>query len=113
MSVDKFAKEYLPHEKSTSDIMYTWTSQRGYPLITVTRNKTNNSINITQSKFQVANESDDSLWIVPLNYIIENEEERKLWLTNRSITVNNVSNDKWLLFNVRRIGKCFILCRLQ
>lgn len=87
--------------------MKTWTTQTGYPLITVIRDKKTDALNITQNKFHHNNDSSDSsnLWIIPLNYIIGNGEERKLWLTDRSITITNISSDKWILFNVKRTGK--------
>ncbi|GJQ74269.1 hypothetical protein Trydic_g19168 [Trypoxylus dichotomus] len=103
-SINDLAEDYLPAQINISDIMETWSSQSGYPLITVLRNETTQSLQVNQSKFQAINDSDSSLWIVPLNYVIGNGDERKLWLTNRSITVANVSSDKWVLFNVKRTG---------
>ncbi|KRT82677.1 hypothetical protein AMK59_3046, partial [Oryctes borbonicus] len=103
-SINALAQDYLPPQTNISDIMETWSSQSGYPLITIIRNKTAGNLQVSQSKFQARNESDSSLWIVPLNYVIGNGDERKLWLTNRSITVANVSSDKWILFNVKRTG---------
>ncbi len=94
----------MGHEEKTLDsditvkqIMDTWTKQKGYPVVQVTRN---NSILTAKQKWFLLNplnnvqntqEYNDYQWIVPITYTTSNEldfdfEKRPLWL-KKTLTV--------------------------
>ncbi|XP_076764436.1 thyrotropin-releasing hormone-degrading ectoenzyme isoform X2 [Xylocopa sonorina] len=101
----------LPAEISLVETMNSWTSQGGYPLVTVVRNYEDESAVIYQEQFSLdrPQESVSKFWHVPLNYVNEHgnwSTPTKLWFPSEPmISLDNVgSNDTWVLFNVNRTG---------
>ncbi|XP_076226319.1 thyrotropin-releasing hormone-degrading ectoenzyme isoform X1 [Nomia melanderi] len=101
----------LPYGVTLEDSMYSWTSQGGYPLVTVIRNYEDDSVTIYQEQYTLDRplENVSKLWHIPLRYIIENgnwsdpidiffPQEPKLILNNVT------SNDSWILFNINKTG---------
>lgn len=88
--------------------MDTWTTQSGYPLITIQRNYTTNTAIINQTKMNEDNAVMDTLWYVPVTYITkENHSLNVKWLENVRKTVldlNHVENTSWILLNIDETG---------
>jgi aminopeptidase N len=83
--------ESLDPDLTVKDVMDTWTLQKGYPLVTVTRK--NNKIHLTQRYFLLnplntienTPEYAKFQWFVPFTFTTQNElnydfEERPTWL---------------------------------
>ncbi|CAL7933659.1 unnamed protein product [Xylocopa violacea] len=101
----------FPAEISLIETMNSWTSQGGYPLVTVVRNYEDESAVIYQEQFSLDRplESVSKFWHIPLNYVNEYgnwSTPTKLWFPSEPmISLNNVgSNETWVLFNVNRTG---------
>ncbi|CAF1185611.1 unnamed protein product, partial [Didymodactylos carnosus] len=100
-------------------IMDTWTLQEGYPLLTVTRNYTNNQATIRQNRFTLDSNATNQTsryinpfkppfrWYIPYNYQSTNRNVSMFeWLKpneNKTIRVRAGFTD-WLLFNINQFG---------
>lgn len=106
--------QVLDGDMTVKDIMYTWTLQTGFPLVTVTRNYDNNSAFVTQVRFMLGNNTDtnNSLWWVPLTYTsqdkldFENTHPMHWLKAEPSIELPDlkVTPNHWVLFNIKQTG---------
>lgn len=90
--------------------MNSWSTQTGYPLVTVNRNYSTEIATINQTKMtEDTNVTSDILWYVPIAYITKNDNNAKtIWLENTKQTIldlNNTANDTWILLNIDETGK--------
>uniref|UniRef100_A0A336M458 Aminopeptidase n=1 Tax=Culicoides sonorensis TaxID=179676 RepID=A0A336M458_CULSO len=110
----------LPKTISVKQIMDSWTLKVGYPVITVTRDYTNNSVEIVQERYllDVIRSRDETLkcWYVPLSFT--SQKERNFSLTNArdwlecdcenqdkpKMIYNMPDENDWILFNVQMSG---------
>ena len=103
----------LPPGTSLREIMSTWTTQAGYPLISVGKTDVG-EVTVSQDRYQDSNYTDRSNWIIPVSYMIGDEEGNveKMWLTVRNVTLRNVTvgNGTWVLFNVDQTGEIVLCC---
>lgn len=93
--------------------MDTWTTQAGYPVISVTtKNKT---IDVTQERFLLRNLDDTSknaTWWVPLTWTTQSKPNfthtiAQHWLSAEKITETipvDVNDTEWVVFNVQSSG---------
>lgn len=99
----------LPNVTLT-DVMNTWSVQKGYPLLTVERNYSSGEIYLSQRRFLEQNDTDKSLWYIPINYKKEkSQKEIKMWLETKNLTIKDfteIDSNDWLLFNVDQTGEC-------
>ncbi|KAJ8664402.1 hypothetical protein QAD02_006064 [Eretmocerus hayati] len=92
-----------------SQIMDTWVNRAGYPLITITRNYSDNSIHLRQECFDTKKNC-TNIWYVPINYATQknanfNTTTPELWLTNKSMDVSlDVGADNWIILNKQTTG---------
>ncbi|XP_017797944.1 PREDICTED: aminopeptidase N-like [Habropoda laboriosa] len=96
---------------SLEEMINSWISQGGYPLVTVKRNYEEESAVIYQEPFALdrPSESISKFWHIPLNYINENgnwSSPTKVWFQSepKIILENIASNESWVLFNVNKTG---------
>lgn len=78
----------LDKEISVKDIFSSWSNQKGYPLLIVTRNYTDNTIQITQKRYfyeQDHSEANLTSWWIPYNFDTAN-----------NITMDDTTPDGWL-----------------
>lgn len=91
-------------------VMDGWTLQTGYPVVTVKREYGSQSILLTQEKFLLNGEhKDKTLWSIPISYRTQSDSpgNRSLvWLEGMSkeISVENLSDDDWILINLNQAG---------
>lgn len=113
MTEQGYLHQVLPAEYDIKTIMDTWTLQSGFPVVTVTRNKNNSDIVLTQHRYHLSNvnnASDSSLWFIPINFESQNNRTQdKLpthWLANtKDLTIQNaVDPNHWMYLNIQRIG---------
>lgn len=99
-----------------------WTSQTGYPLLTVTRNYENESFTIHQEFFIGDNEqrsklsNNNSLWWIPINFATATKPEFNIltpdflmppirdFTVDEIITGREIFENDWLILNKQRTG---------
>ncbi|XP_055381351.1 aminopeptidase N-like [Condylostylus longicornis] len=106
----------LEHDKSVEiDLLKaftTWTSQSGFPYLTV--NIKNATMEIIQTQFIGFENINYKLWNIPINFATSEDKDfnntiPKFWLTTKSISVDlndyvkDVS-DIWVIFNIQQTG---------
>ncbi|XP_047472757.1 aminopeptidase N-like isoform X1 [Penaeus chinensis] len=109
----------LPRNVTVKTIMDTWTLQKGFPVIQVTRSFEGTSATISQGHIlQLSSEernisnTHDSKWWVPLTYTCRNRTnfnrtQAMVWMkaSEDSITITSLpSNDEWVIFNLQETG---------
>ena len=106
----------VPSDMST--IFGSWSQQKGYPLLTVTRDYTTGAINLTQERFLLKPvENDDIKWWLPLNFMSKTKkdatdtapmlwmkEEKEIVLKPNETTFGVINNDDWVIFNKQQTG---------
>lgn len=97
--------------QNVSEMMSSWTSQKGFPLVTVSRK--GGEVTLTQEHFQLTSDNathTSSLWNIPVTYVTDNcslaPECRKMFtLKTKSGTLKELPEDvKWLKLNYRNTG---------
>ncbi|XP_053510304.1 leucyl-cystinyl aminopeptidase [Ictalurus furcatus] len=93
-----------------AQMMNTWTVQKGFPLVTVSR--TGNQVKVTQDHFllnagKITEHS--NLWHIPLTYINDSCSssiscKQMFYLKDKTATFNITGGVKWLKFNYRNDG---------
>ncbi|KAK4880864.1 hypothetical protein RN001_004183 [Aquatica leii] len=89
------------------EIMKSWDSQAGYPILNV--EKTNNKITVQQNRFFTDGSKDDTKWIIPLTYVLENSTHNfstttaNEWMANTTVVLDHQS-DGWVIFNKQQMG---------
>ncbi|XP_035225504.1 aminopeptidase N-like [Stegodyphus dumicola] len=97
------------------DVMSTWTSKSGYPVVSFNRNYTNGSAVVSQQIFNLDSEeifevfNDNTLWTIPITYTHGKEKDWSTqpdtWLTEKSMTVEDLPDlDTWVIANVQQVG---------
>ncbi|KAM6965216.1 leucyl-cystinyl aminopeptidase [Aplochiton taeniatus] len=99
-----------PEHQSVSDMMNTWTLQKGFPLVTVSRK--GNQVTLTQEHFLLS--ADDSthassLWYIPVKYVTDTcvsspDCVKVFTLKNETDTLKVGESVKWLKLNYRNTG---------
>ncbi|KAJ8380417.1 hypothetical protein SKAU_G00011950 [Synaphobranchus kaupii] len=100
---------------NVSDMMDTWTLQKGFPLVTVKRNGTR--VKLSQEHFLLSVDSGNStakpvssnLWHIPLTYVNDScslgpECRQVVLFTTKTMTLDIPEGVKWLKFNFRNEG---------
>lgn len=89
-------------------MMDSWTTQSGYPLISLTRDYAENRAIVNQTKMNEDNADSETLWYVPVTYISkENHSLNVVWLENERKTeldLSEVANSSWVLVNIDETG---------
>ncbi|XP_011688672.1 PREDICTED: thyrotropin-releasing hormone-degrading ectoenzyme-like isoform X3 [Wasmannia auropunctata] len=102
----------LPAEITLSEAMNSWTSHRGYPIVSVMRKYKEGTAVIRQQRFTYDQSPADTqpTWYVPLDYINKTSNDwsspTKTWLHSETeMVVQNVgAQDSWVVFNVNKTG---------
>ncbi|CAG9853689.1 unnamed protein product [Phyllotreta striolata] len=99
----------IPNSVTVKDLMNSWSTQSGYPLITINRDYNTGIANINQTKMtESTNQTSEELWHVPITYITKDEENiKEIWLERTRETTLNLSdmgNKSWILANIEETG---------
>ncbi|XP_040577104.1 glutamyl aminopeptidase isoform X1 [Lepeophtheirus salmonis] len=92
-------------------IMSTWTMQKGYPVLTVTKSA-NNTYKIVQERFlqnpdAAVNDTPsdfDYKWEVPVTYVDSNGKKDQSWIHVEDSHIEINSSAEWVKFNVEQRG---------
>ncbi|XP_066509399.1 leucyl-cystinyl aminopeptidase-like [Hoplias malabaricus] len=95
---------------NVTEMMNTWTTQKGFPLVSVKR--TGMQVSLTQEHFLLnANSTTDhsNLWHIPLTYVNDTCSKldscvQLLLFKTKTATLNLTDNVKWLKFNYKNNG---------
>nr|CAD7397317.1 unnamed protein product [Timema poppensis] len=105
-------------EINVMDIMNTWTTQMGYPVITVNRNyDTGRTARVKQERFLLTTSADSSddhdyKWWIPLTFTTNASKDftttqTQIWLKaseNETDLTDIAANYDWVIFNKQQIG---------
>lgn len=111
---------------NVKQIMETWTTQMGFPVVTVNRNYSTKEIEFTQSRFTFVPQSQwkslnmvfsDGLWWIPLSYTTSTEldfidTKPDEWIRGTpkfEKTFENLTDNDWILVNVQSTGNSKII----
>ncbi|XP_005473314.1 leucyl-cystinyl aminopeptidase [Oreochromis niloticus] len=98
------------HHMNVSQMMTSWTSQKGFPLVTV--NLMGNQVTLTQEHFLLTSDNTthtSSLWNIPVTYVNDScslapECRQVFTLKNKSDTFKLSKNVTWLKLNYKSTG---------
>uniref|UniRef100_A0A1Y1KZ69 Aminopeptidase n=1 Tax=Photinus pyralis TaxID=7054 RepID=A0A1Y1KZ69_PHOPY len=99
--------EHLLGGMRFDEVMQTWDSYKGYPIVTVTRNYSSGDINITQRSRTFG---DEQVWKIPINYVVSSKgvdfskTTADVWLINATMALRNMSRDGWVIVNKQQFG---------
>uniref|UniRef100_UPI0037E8A15A leucyl-cystinyl aminopeptidase n=1 Tax=Semicossyphus pulcher TaxID=241346 RepID=UPI0037E8A15A len=102
--------EVSPQHQNVSEMMSSWTSQKGFPLVTVSRK--GGQVTLTQEHFLLTSDNathTSSLWNIPVTYVNDNcslapECRQVFTLRTKSDTFKVPESVKWLKLNYRQTG---------
>ncbi|XP_031633026.1 aminopeptidase N-like [Contarinia nasturtii] len=116
-SLEKAAKEdkTLDSSMNVTYLFGTWSNQKGFPLLKVSRNYDDGTVFLEQEKYdKVEADADPSLWSIPYNFATANNPDFNTttpygWLITKNQTLTQSDNEKWsnnewLLFNRQQTG---------
>lgn len=109
LTIVSHENDVLDPEVTIKQIMDTWTLQTGYPVVTATRNYSDNSLLLTQERFFLDKENkvDHSLWWIPVTYTDSRNNFISTWMREEpAVTIPNViiDEDDWFLLNINQTG---------
>ncbi|CAB3386081.1 Hypothetical predicted protein [Cloeon dipterum] len=105
----------LPAGVNLSEVMDTWATQPGFPVITASRNYETKEITFSQQRFYSSGKDMNSTeeWYVPITMVPESGNANwqdlsiKGWLVpteNLTLTENLPNNTEWIVLNPRQTG---------
>ncbi|XP_066246171.1 aminopeptidase N-like [Euwallacea similis] len=99
----------IPENVTVKALMDSWTTQSGYPCITVIRNYSSGVAVINQIKMtEDTTVTSDQLWYVPITYITREERNvESIWLENvrqTDLNLSHLGNESWILVNIEETG---------
>uniref|UniRef100_A0A1B0GMW6 Aminopeptidase n=1 Tax=Phlebotomus papatasi TaxID=29031 RepID=A0A1B0GMW6_PHLPP len=109
----RYMDEVTDDDMNVTQIMSTWTEQKGYPVVFVKR-VNDTTYELTQERFLLnpdskEEETEDSpfLWHIPITYMSDKTNSDKvLWMkpSDTNIQINIGSESKWIKVNDKQIG---------
>ncbi|KAJ6645268.1 Membrane alanyl aminopeptidase, partial [Pseudolycoriella hygida] len=96
-----------------AEFLNTWTTQSGYPVVTVTRGQDKKSLTISQKRFLLKNpnHTDQTRWEIKLNYATSQQKNFQATQSTLSLSRNQTSLNltlssevDWVIFNIQQTG---------
>ncbi|KAK2837345.1 hypothetical protein Q5P01_014557 [Channa striata] len=102
--------EVSTQHQNLSEMMSSWTSQKGFPLVTISRK--GDEVTLTQEPFLLTSDNTtytNSLWTIPVTYVNDScslapECKQMFTLKKKSETFKLPQNVTWLKLNYRNTG---------
>lgn len=99
-------------EFTIKDIMDSWITQSGFPIIQVTRNYRTQSVEIRQKHYSYSdtNKLKNQTWYVPINFATENNPNfdktvPDIWLKEPALNISiQAKPEDWVVFNKQQTG---------
>lgn len=101
------------------EIMETWTSQAGYPVVNIQRFYDNGSALLTQEFYNINRgeinllktnaAAKERFWAIPVSYTngaeLDWSPDTDVWLSTKSVTIDELPDeDTWIIGNVQQVG---------
>lgn len=93
------------------DIMETWTTQPGFPVVTANYDHSNKKLVLSQNRFVLAGQTDDtSSWWIPISIVTDAKPDftnttPTVWMKKEPTISLNISVQNWYLLNVGKTGE--------
>lgn len=96
-----------------AEFLNTWTTQAGYPVVTVTRGEDKKALTISQKRFLLknSNHTDQTRWEIKLNYATSQQKNFQATQSTLSMSRNQISvpltltsEVDWVIFNIQQTG---------
>ncbi|XP_053674119.1 aminopeptidase N-like [Anopheles nili] len=104
-------KGVLPAGVTVGQIMRTWTTEAGYPVLTVRRSYDTGNVIISQERFYSDRKVPNSnIWMIPYNYAHQaradfNDFDNVQWLATKAARIETtVPANQWIIFNKKQVG---------
>ncbi|XP_055631033.1 aminopeptidase N-like [Toxorhynchites rutilus septentrionalis] len=104
-------KNVLPAGVSVKQIMDTWTTEKGYPVLSVRRSYDSGDIILSQERFISDRKVPNSnVWMIPFNYAYRSAIDftninQYDWLSTKAARIASpASANDWIIFNKQQIG---------
>uniref|UniRef100_A0A182PEE9 Aminopeptidase N n=1 Tax=Anopheles epiroticus TaxID=199890 RepID=A0A182PEE9_9DIPT len=104
-------KDVLPEGYTVKQLMDSWTTEPGYPVLTVRRNYNDGSVILSQERFYSDKQSPNAnVWYIPYSFAsASNPDFDDLsdfqWLSTKAERIETgVAADEWLVFNKQQTG---------
>lgn len=104
-------KNVLPDGVTVKDIMESWATEKGYPVLSVRRTYETGSVIISQERFisdrKVPN---TNVWMIPYNFVRQSRADFDdlstfSWLSTKAARIStDVSANEWIIFNKQQVG---------
>ncbi|XP_037536032.1 leucyl-cystinyl aminopeptidase [Nematolebias whitei] len=102
--------QFSPQHQNISEMMSSWTSQKGFPLVTVSRK--GDQVTLSQEPFLLTSDNtahNSSLWNIPITYVNDScglapECRQVFTLVSKTGTLTVSKSVKWLKLNYRSTG---------
>lgn len=98
---------------NVKEVMKSWITKKGYPIVHVSRNYTTNMVQIEQKRFSWFNipaEEKNETWLIPINFASENlldfnKTIPDIWLKDSVINVPvKAESEDWMIINKQQTG---------
>ncbi|KAJ8681954.1 hypothetical protein QAD02_017746 [Eretmocerus hayati] len=112
-----FQDEMKNQEKDKFDVaevMNSWTTQPGFPVLSVNFSYDSEKVHLSQSRFHLrppANETDKSTWIIPINWATKSDPNfdtvgSVIWMENENVKEISFKRkpDDWVILNIQQTG---------
>ncbi|XP_058825930.1 aminopeptidase N-like [Topomyia yanbarensis] len=103
-------KRMLPVGMTVKEVMETWTTAAGYPVLNVRRNYQSKEVVISQERFFADKKlPNDHVWYIPYNVANQRDLSFELdsfdWLTTKAAKlVTDIDPEHWMIFNRQQFG---------
>uniref|UniRef100_A0A182NNG8 Aminopeptidase N n=1 Tax=Anopheles dirus TaxID=7168 RepID=A0A182NNG8_9DIPT len=104
-------KGVLPSGVTVAQIMRTWATEAGYPVLTVRRSYDSGDVIISQERFYSDRKiPNTNIWMLPYNFVQQaradfNEFDDFQWLSTKAARIaTNVPANEWIIFNKQQVG---------
>ncbi|KAJ8681953.1 hypothetical protein QAD02_017745 [Eretmocerus hayati] len=97
-----------------AEVMNSWTTQPGFPVLSVNFSYDSEKVHLSQSRFHLrppANETDKSTWIIPINWATKsnpnfNTVDSVIWMENENVKEVSFKRkpDDWVILNIQQLG---------
>lgn len=103
----------LDPELDLFEMLYSWTRQAGFPLLTVERNYATGEVTFSQERYLSAptNPPPTSVYWIPITYAFNDNAnfsntQATIWMGTPTLTVTipNLSPDDWFVVNIQQAG---------
>ncbi|KAF5270570.1 hypothetical protein FQR65_LT05468 [Abscondita terminalis] len=107
-TVEKEGANNLLGNMTFGEILETWDTFDGYPVVNVTRDYVTGEVVLTQVSFK-PNAYESNVWKIPINYVKSTgnlsfeDTKADFWMTEKSMTVQ-MDKDGWLVLNKKHSG---------